>query len=101
MVRSAECAPTLGKGTAERDEEAPQDLQPDVTTELRVFRAVDLAHATATGWREDVVRTDAGPSRERHRYFVVGTRRFSSSNQFSTTTKCERATDVVSVPGPG
>src|SRR5207253_7200621 len=50
------------------------DLQRDVATELRIARAIHLAHAAGADGREDLVRTETGAGCESHRYFV-GTRR--------------------------
>ena len=40
------------------DESVGQDLDRDVTTELRVARAVDLAHAARTERADDFIRAE-------------------------------------------
>ena len=43
-----------------------QDLQRDVTIQLRIARSIDLAHATGAKSIEDFVRAEAGAARETH-----------------------------------
>jgi hypothetical protein len=61
-----------------------QDFQRDIAIQLRIARAIDLAHAPRTESGENFVRTDSRTNGECHDYFV-GTRVFSSSNQLSVT----------------
>ena len=43
-----------------------QDLQRDVAIELRVARAIDLAHAAGTERRDDFVEAESRADGERH-----------------------------------
>ena len=47
-------------------EELGQNLERDVAIELRVARAIDLAHSARADGREDFVRAEAGAVREGH-----------------------------------
>ena len=47
-------------------EELGQDLQRDVTIELRVTRTIDLAHAACAECRDDLVGAEARASGQRH-----------------------------------
>src|SRR4029077_10408731 len=47
-------------------ERVGDDLQRDVATELRVARAIDLAHAAGAEGREDLVRADSCPRDKAH-----------------------------------
>jgi hypothetical protein len=48
-----------------------QDLQRDVATELRVMRAVDLAHSADAQDAGDPIRAEPRTSRERHERSVT------------------------------
>src|SRR5882672_12276037 len=74
------------------------DLQRNVATELRIARAIDLAHAAGAEGGEDLIRAETASGCESHHYFV-GTRRFSSSVQCCTTMICGGAA-VWSAPPP-
>src|SRR5882762_1542703 len=60
-------------------ERVRDDLQRDVATELRIARAIDLAHAAGAERRQDFVRAEACASGQAHAYFL------SPAAQFSTT----------------
>ena len=60
-------------------ERVRDDFQRDVATELRVARAIDLAHGAGPERRQDFVRAEACASGQGHAYF------FSPAAQFSTT----------------
>ena len=64
-----------------------QDLEGDITTELRIACTIDLAHAAHAESGLNFVWAKTRSRNERHDYFV-GTRCFSSSNQLSTTSIC-------------
>src|SRR5262249_10226333 len=69
-----------------------------VAIQFGVARAIDLAHAARAEQRPDLVRPQTRSAREDHGYFV-GTRAFSSSNQFNTTSIRCGAVAPVSCPG--
>ena len=60
-----------------------QHLDRHVAIELRIARSIHFTHATHTQRAGDLERADPRASSEGHQF--VGTRRFSSSNQCSTT----------------
>src|SRR5580765_5596374 len=47
-------------------EEFRQDLQRDIAIQLRVARAIDLAHPAGTQWGKDLVRAESCAGLERH-----------------------------------
>jgi hypothetical protein len=48
-----------------------QDLQRDLTIELRVPRAVDLAHPARADRRDDFVRAETGASGQGHEAWLI------------------------------
>ena len=48
------------------DEQIGEDLDCDVAPELRVMRAIHLAHASGAEWRHDFVRAQPGSCGQRH-----------------------------------
>src|SRR5579863_1513193 len=58
-----------------------------ITPEFCVMGLVDFTHAARTNLGDDLVRAELSSSFDAH-YFPGGTRRFSSSNQLSTTLIC-------------
>ena len=49
-------------------EESRQNFDRDVTIELGVPRAIDLAHATGANQRDDFVRAEAGSGGQTHKH---------------------------------
>src|SRR5438552_3841031 len=80
---AAESCETLGVVC----ERLGENLQRDVAPELRVMRAIHLAHAARAKERDDFVSAESGPDSDRH--YFGGTRCFSSSLQFRTTSSSE------------
>src|SRR5215469_16298031 len=67
-----------------------KELQRDKTVEACVLGLVHHTHATAVEFLDDPVVRDGLANQGRH-HFPVGTRRFNSSVQFSTTLICVAA----------
>ena len=61
-----------------------QHLDCNITLQSRIARSIHFAHSASTDGGDDFIRPEARSNRQRHRY-LVGTRAFSSSNQFNTT----------------
>ena len=71
-------------------ERVGQNLERDVALQLRVARAIDLAHPAGAEQRDDLVVAEPGSSREGHTASIVGRR----------ATACDGARRRRGVTGP-